>query len=157
MATSTDEAGRPPRPLSPSEAQSLDAEQQIEELLANRSPEELAEWGLRPGQNPESIPSQFRLRLRQFWLMGRLRKDVEQYYLNLRRGDSKNFPDPKGGKSLIHNILKEDAARRKTGREGRWKPGRPLGSGGYGSVILWEKQRRNGPVQSQPNPAKTRR
>ena len=148
MTTSPDGSTRPPRPLSPSEAQSMAAEQQIEELLADRPPEELAEWGLRPGQNPESIPSEFRLRLRQFWLMGRLRKDVEQYYLNLRRGDSKNFPDPKGGKSLIHNILKEDAIRRNTGKEGRWKPGRPLGSGGYGSVILWEKQRRNGPVQS---------
>ncbi len=137
----------PNRPASSDEDNSLEVEQQIQEMLANASPIELAEWGGKPGQDPLGIPPGFRHRLRQYWLAGRLRKDVEQYYLTIRRGDSTSFPDQHGGKSVVQAILKQDALSRiRRGKVDRWKPGRVLGTGGYGSVILWEKHRRYGPV-----------
>ena len=129
------------------EAHSLEVEQTIEKLLANASLKELTQWCLKAGQNPQMIPPLFRHRLRNYRLQGSLRRNVERYYYNLRRGDSKNFPAQDGGKSLIQTILEQDATSSKNkGSEGRWRPGCLIGSGGYGSVALWKKLRRHGPV-----------
>ena len=150
-ATAT-RAKRPTR--SPSdEATLIDEEQRIEKLLADESSKEaITQWGLKPWQNPADIPIGFKWKLRQYSEKGRLPRDVENYYFNLRRGDSNNFLDHNGRTSLLKSVLKEDAAfdrkSEKSDKEGRWKPGQVLGRGGYGSVVLWERQSRYGPVRS---------
>ena len=138
---------QPRRRISSGRANSEALEQQIDKLLADASPRELAQWGLRPGQNAKGIPLGFKLQLRRFVLSGRLREDVVQYYMNLPRGDSTSFPDPNGVRSPIQAILKQDAAAAESGARRRaWRPGRLLGKGGYGSVVLWQKLRRGKPV-----------
>lgn len=142
-------AGEPRGPASSDGFNSLGVERQIEEMLANTSPKELVEWGLKPGQNPPRIPPAFRNRLRRLYFNGKIPEDVEGYYINLRRGDSTSFPDQNGGKSVVQAILKQDALSRiQKGKVARWRPVRVLGTGGFGSVILWEKHRRYGPVRA---------
>ena len=153
-ATAT-RAKRSMRSRSSGEAILIEEERQIEKLLTDESPKEaITQWGLNLWQSPEDIPIGFKWKLRQYSEKGRLPRDVENYYFNLPRGDSRNFPDHNGGTSLLRSVLKQDAASDKNSRkEGRWKPGQILGKGGYGSVILWERQSRYGPVQSQLNTA----
>lgn len=140
-------AGEPSRLASSGEIDSLGVERQIEEMLANASPKELVEWGLKPGQNPPRVPPAFRNRLRRLGFNRKIPENVERYYLTLRRGDSTSFPDQNGGKSVVQAILKQDALSRiRKGKVDRWRPIRLLGTGGFGSVILWEKHRRYGPV-----------
>ncbi len=142
-------AGQPSRLASSGEIDSLGVERQIEEMLANASPKELVEWGLKPGQNPPRVPPAFRNRLRRLGFNRKIPENVERYYLTLRRGDSTSFPDQNGGKSVVQAILKQDALSRiRKGKVDRWRPIRLLGTGGFGSVILWEKHRRYGPVRA---------
>ena len=127
----------------------VEEEQHIEKLLTDKTPKEtFTQWGLKPWQNPDDIPVGFKWKLRHYSEKGRLPRDVEDFYFNLPRGDSKNFPKHIGETSLLKSVLKRDVASDKNNRkEGRWKPGRLLGTGGYGSVILWERQSRHGPVR----------
>lgn len=119
-------------------------DEQIIELLRGSSP-------LGPNtlynENVLPMPPGFQKVLSSYREKGYITEATEQYYLNLRRGDSLRAPGEGVRQSFLEDVLKKDA--KKTTGDGKgsgWKPVRQLGQGSYGTVILWEKASRNGPV-----------
>lgn len=106
---------------------------------------------LRAGnENVKPMPPKFQGQLRKLRDEGWLPEATQQYYLNLGHGDSPRVPNEGGRKSLLEDLLRQDAQKGggNVGGNG-WKPGKQLGQGAFGTVILWEKTRRNGPVWLQ--------
>lgn len=89
-------------------------------------------------------PPDFRKNLRCLREDRKLSNDAEQYFLNLRHGDSLRVRGEDGRKSILETFLSE---RKRKGSE--WKSIEKLGHGGFGKVTLWEKSRENGPVWLQ--------
>lgn len=86
------------------------------------------------------MPPVFQERLRELRIKRKLSEAAEQYYLNLRRGDSLSSPGDGGRKSLLKTVLDG----RKSKRSG-WKQ-KEIRSVESETVSLWEKSRRNLPV-----------
>lgn len=115
-------------------------EEQILELLSDAPPPQsntLSETG---NENVRPMPPAFQRSLRQSL---ELNKVTEHYFLNLGRGDSHRVPGEGGRKSLLANVLTEDAAKAKKTRG--WEQARQL-FGRNLNVRLWEKAREQGPV-----------
>lgn len=117
-------------------------DEQIVELLRGSSP-------LGPNalynENALPMPPGFQKRLNVY--QHSMTEATKQYYLNLRRGDSPRAPGEGASKSFLEDVVREDA--KKTTEDGQgsgWKPVRQLGQGSGGTVILWEKASRHGPV-----------
>lgn len=128
-------------------------EEKILELLSDASPPEsnsLLEVG---NETVRPMPPAFQKRLHRLRKSGDFSEAMVQYYLNLSSGDSRRVPVEVDGKSLLEDVLAEDAdkARKTEGgsTESRWKRGKRLGQGDYGVLTLWEKPRRNKPVWLQ--------
>ena len=95
-----------------------------------------------PGACPR-VPDEFRLEVEQQWAQGHITDAVAHYYLHkLTCGDSMRVPGQNGRPSLLSAILHEDVHA--LAKESGWRPKRVIGKGAYGSVILWERQRRVG-------------
>lgn len=92
-------------------------------------------------ENVRPMPPVFQERLRERRKKRKLSEAAEQYYLHLRRGDSRSFPGEGGRKSLLKRVLHG----RRSKRSG-WKHKEILSFGRSGTVSLWEKARRNLPV-----------
>ena len=76
-----------------------------------------------------------------------LSKALQQYYINLRRGNSARSSGQDGNFLLLQDTLKEDVFRDLMGdSKTDWKPSKILGTGANGKVILWEKVLPNGSV-----------
>lgn len=119
-------------------------DEQIIELLRGSSP-------LGPNalynENVLPMPPGFQEVLSSYREKGYINEATEQYYLNLRRGDSLRAPGEGVRKSFLEDVLRKDAKKTTgDGQGSRWKPGRQLGQGSFGTVILWEKASRNGPA-----------
>lgn len=128
-------------------------EEQILDLLSDVLPSETNTLSGAGNENVRPMPPSFRNSLRSFREQGMMSEAAEQYHLNLGRGDSVRVPGEGGRKSLLEDVLRKDAQKagenKGDGGESGWKPGRVLGQGSFGQVILWEKARRNGPVWLQ--------
>lgn len=116
-------------------------EEQILDLLRDVSPSESNTLSGAGNENVRPMPPSFRDNLRDLRESGQLSEAVEQYYLNLGRGDSVRVPGEGGRKSLLEDVLKIDV--RQPGNSGGlgWKPGKNIGYGSFGHVMLWEKAR----------------
>ncbi|MCJ1427407.1 hypothetical protein MMC29_005310 [Sticta canariensis] len=108
-------------------------DEQIIELLRGSSP-------LGPNalynENVLPMPPGFREVLSSYRVKGYITEATEQYYLNLRRGDSLRAPGEGVRKSFLEDVLRKDA--KKTTGDGQgsgWKPGRKLGQGSYGTPL----------------------
>lgn len=125
------------------------AGQQIREFLENIPRQEpTSEWEGSKGHTPP-IPPLFGWWVSRMRLEGKISEKVYRYYLNLGRGDSTRTPGQLGQKSLLEGILKKDALSQNAASSASgWRPGKVLGIGGYGEVILWEKKLRDGTVYS---------
>lgn len=125
-------------------------EEQILDLLSDVLPSETNTLSGAGNENVRPMPPSFRDALRSFREKGMMSEAAEQYHLNLGRGDSVRVPGEGGRKSLLEDVLRNDAQKagenKGDGGESGWKPERVLGQGSFGQVILWEKARRNGPV-----------
>lgn len=76
-----------------------------------------------------------------------LSKALQQYYINLRRGNSTRSSGQDGNFLLLQDTLKEDVFRDLMGdSKTDWKPSKILGTGANGKVIVWEKVLPNGSV-----------
>lgn len=114
------------------------------EVLGHTSPSK-SDKLLKPGdKNERPVPPDFQKNLRRLREKRRLNNTAEQYFLNLRRGDSLRVLGEDGRKSILDTFLSE---RKRKGSE--WKSVERLGHGGFGKVTLWEKTRGNGPVRLQ--------
>ena len=95
-----------------------------------------------------ALPHGFRRELERRWKDGRISTSVARYYLNtLAQGDSKRVPGQGSKPSLLKALLTEDigtlAKEKPPGQA--WRPLRTIGRGAYGSVILWERPRKDAP------------
>lgn len=125
-------------------------DEQVLEMLSDVHPLEsdrLLEAG---NEYVRPMPPNFQEILRQLREIGSLSEDTEHYYLSLGRGDSLRVPGEGGRKSFLEDVLRQDTQEAKNykggGNESEWKPVKQLGQGSFGTVILWEKTRRNGMV-----------
>ena len=92
------------------------------------------------------VPPGFRARVLAYYRQKIISENVARYYLEVvPRGDSWRLSSQGSRNGVLKAIYKES-----DGRDSQWKLKRTLGSGGFGSVILWEKQRKNGPVSFPP-------
>lgn len=129
------------------EAQELRAEQKIEQLLGHGAPIDPNSGSQRRRKVP-TLPEGFRQEVQRRWVRGDIDDSVARYYLDaLLRGDSLQVPGQDGRESLLGAVLMEDAQplAEEYARGSEWRPICSVGRGAYGSVILWEKPRRNGP------------
>lgn len=151
----------PELPVKPSTTQAVDVdvrqrrgssllEEQILELLGDVPPSGSTTLLRAGNENVRPMPPKFQRKLRKLGHEGWLSEATRQYYLNLGHGDSPRVPNEGGRKSLLEHVLRQDAQEGEENLGGSgWKPGKELGQGAFGTVILWEKTRRNGPVWLQ--------
>jgi len=85
---------------------------------------------------PARLPRDYIQCLEWHYRNGRLSQDTARYYLTLNRGDSSIVPGQGGRPSLLRDVLLEDA---RSHTPSGWKLINELGTGGFGSVFLWEK------------------
>lgn len=119
-------------------------EKKLLELLSDVSPPTSNPPLGAGNENVRPMPPQFRDLLRGLRETKKISEALEQYFLNLGRGDSLRVPG-EGGKSLLEDVLRDDAQQAEEDKGGskgsEWKPGRRLGKGSAGIVTLWEKSR----------------
>ena len=120
-----------------------EGDEEILSLLSYLKSISTALEGQQPGACP-IVPEKFRLEIEQRWAQGRITNAVAHYYLHrMTCGDSLRAPGQNGQPSLLSAILHEDVHTLAKGSG--WQPQRVIGKGAYGSVILWEKRRKDGP------------
>jgi len=75
-----------------------------------------------------------------------LTKSLARYFLStLALRNSIQVPGQDGQPSLLHSLLIKDVQllTKENASGFGWQPLRNIGHGGYGTVIFWEKKRRN--------------
>ncbi|CAD6588225.1 MAG: hypothetical protein ASARMPRED_003435 [Alectoria sarmentosa] len=126
----------------------LEAEKEIERLLGfNTQARPLFANG-RNIRKTSVLPKEFAAELKRKYQRGEFDAKVLDYYSDiLPRGDSTNVPGQGGRALLLKTIMGQDDTMPSALVAGpTWRPVRPLGKGGFGEVMLWEKARKNGPV-----------
>lgn len=78
---------------------------------------------------------------------GEVSNAIREHFFNKRRSDSPKNLGQDSRVSLVKNTLKEDALQDIKGdKRIGWRPGKALGAGLLGKVILWEKVLHDGSV-----------
>lgn len=132
-------------PMSPNLQDGDVLEEQILDLLSDAPPGSSTLLGA-GNESIRPMPPMFQDVLNQLQDSGLMSEGTHQYYLNLGRGDSLKVPGEGGRKSLLEDVLRQDAQETEGKKGSGWKPGKKLGQGSFGVVILWEKARPDGPV-----------
>ena len=90
------------------------------------------------------VPPLFRQHICDLYSHGHITMNVARYYLEVvPRGDSTRIPNQKRDGKLLQTLLSQDASTLGSG----WQPVRRLGSGGFGTVVLWQRIRSDGKVR----------
>ena len=76
----------------------------------------------------------------------KLSRGTYRYYkYDATRNDSRSIPGQYGNPSIMQEVMTPDQPNRPNrGRQNGWRSIRKLGQGGFGKVMLWERQNPDG-------------